>query len=145
MKLLLINGPNMNMLGIRQPEIYGRDTLKTIEDMTVKKANELGFEMDVFQSNHEGAIIDKIHEAYQKYDGIVINPAAYTHYSYAIADALSAVGIPAIEIHMSDIDSRESFRAHSVTAPYCIGQVKGMGKESYTVGVERLAEYLKEH
>ncbi len=145
MKLLLINGPNMNMLGIRQPEIYGRDTLKTIEDMTVKKANELGFEMDVFQSNHEGAIIDKIHEAYKKYDGIVINPAAYTHYSYAIADALSAVGIPAIEIHMSDIDSRESFRAHSVTASYCIGQVKGLGKESYTVGVERLAEYLKEH
>lgn len=142
MKLLLINGPNMNMLGIRQPEIYGKDTLKTIEELAVKKAKELGFEMDCFQSNHEGAIIDAIHDAYKKYDGIVINPAAYTHYSYAIADAISAVGIPAIEIHMSDIHSRESFRANSVTLPYCIGQVAGHGKDSYAIGVERLAEYL---
>lgn len=143
MKLLLINGPNMNMLGIRQPEIYGSDTLEVIEDLTVKKANELGFEMDTFQSNHEGAIIDKIHAAYGVYDGIVINPAAYTHYSYAIADAISSVGIPAIEIHMSDIKNRESFRANSVTLPYCIGQVAGYGKESYAIGVEKLADYLK--
>ena len=143
MKLLLINGPNMNMLGIRQPEIYGSDTLATIESLTVNKAKELGCEMDCFQSNYEGAIIDKIHEAYQKYDGIVINPAAYTHYSYAIADALGAVAIPAIEIHMSDIHSRESFRANSVTLPYCIGQVAGYGKESYAMGVEKLVEYIK--
>lgn len=143
MKLLLINGPNMNMLGIRQPEIYGQDTLQTIEELTVKKAKDLGCEMDVFQSNHEGAIIDKIHEAYNKYDGIVMNPAAYTHYSYAIADAISSVGVPTIEIHMSDIHSRESFRANSVTLPYCIGQVAGFGKESYAIGVERLVEHLK--
>ncbi len=145
MKLLLINGPNMNMLGIRQPEIYGRDTLETIEKLTMAKASELGCEMDCFQSNHEGAIIDKIHEAYGKYDGIVINPAAYTHYSYAIADALGAVAIPAIEIHMSDIHARESFRANSVTEPYCIGQVAGFGKESYAMGVEKLVEYLNEN
>lgn len=142
MKLLLINGPNMNMLGIRQPEIYGHDTLEEIERLTVKKASDLGFEMDCFQSNHEGAIIDKIHSAYGVYDGIVMNPAAYTHYSYAIADAISAVGIPTIEIHMSDIKNRESFRANSVTLPYCIGQVAGFGKNSYAIGVEKLAEYL---
>jgi 3-dehydroquinate dehydratase-2 len=132
----------MNMLGIRQPEIYGHDTLEEIERLTVKKASDLGFEMDCFQSNHEGAIIDKIHSAYGVYDGIVMNPAAYTHYSYAIADAISAVGIPTIEIHMSDIKNRESFRANSVTLPYCIGQVAGFGKDSYAIGVEKLAEYL---
>ncbi len=145
MKLLLINGPNMNMLGIRQPEIYGKDTLETIEELTREKAVELGCELDCFQSNHEGAIIDKIHEAYNKYDGIVINPAAYTHYSYAIADAISSVGIPTIEIHMSDIHSRESFRANSVTLQYCIAQVAGYGKLSYAMGVEKLVEYLKEN
>ncbi|MGM9551084.1 MAG: type II 3-dehydroquinate dehydratase [Clostridia bacterium] len=142
MKLLLINGPNMNMLGIRQPEIYGHDTLETIENLTVSKAKELGCEMDCFQSNHEGAIIDTIHGAYGKYDGIVINPAAYTHYSYAIADAISAVGIPTVEIHMSDIHNRESFRANSVTLPYCISQVAGYGKESYAMGVEKLVEHI---
>ncbi|MCD8049758.1 MAG: type II 3-dehydroquinate dehydratase [Clostridia bacterium] len=143
MKLLLINGPNMNMLGIRQPEIYGSDTLETIERLCREKAVSLGYTLDTFQSNHEGAIIDKIHSAFGVYDGIVINPAAYTHYSYAIADAISSVGIPTIEIHMSDIKNRESFRANSVTLPYCIGQVKGMGKESYTAGIEQLVEHLK--
>lgn len=145
MKLLLINGPNMNMLGIRQPEIYGRDTLETIERLSKEKAAALGCEMDVFQSNHEGAIIDTIHQAYGVYDGIVINPAAYTHYSYAIADALGAVAIPAVEVHMSDIDNRESFRANSVTAPYCVCQVKGLGRDSYVVGVEKLVEYIRTH
>lgn len=143
MKLLLINGPNMNMLGIRQPEIYGADTLEEIERVAVECAKELGCEMDCFQSNHEGEIIDEIHRAYKKYDGIVINPAAYTHYSYAIADALGAVAIPAIEIHMSDIHARESFRANSVTLAYCIGQVAGYGKESYAMGTRKLVEYLK--
>lgn len=142
MKILLINGPNMNMLGVRQPEIYGRDSLAEIERITAERAAALGFETDVFQSNSEGAIIDKIHSAYGVYDGIVINPAAYTHYSYAIADAISAVGIPTIEVHMSDIKNRESFRANSVTLPYCIDQVAGHGKESYTIAVEKLAEYL---
>ena len=142
-KLLLINGPNMNMLGIRQPEIYGRDTLETVESLTVERARELGYECECFQSNYEGAIVEKIHQAYGKVDGIVMNPAAFTHYSYAVADAVSAVAIPTIEIHMSDIHSRESFRRKSVILPYCIGQVAGLGKESYAVGVERLVDYLE--
>ncbi len=142
-KLLLINGPNMNMLGIRQPEIYGRDTLETIEKLTVAKAAELGYECECFQSNYEGAIVEAIHKAYGRIDGIVMNPAAFTHYSYAIADAVSAVAIPTVEVHMSDVHNRESFRANSVILPYCIGQVAGQGKESYTVGVEKMVAYLE--
>ncbi len=142
-KLLLINGPNMNMLGIRQPEIYGRDTLETIEKLTVDKAAELGYECECFQSNYEGAIVEAIHKAYGRIDGIVMNPAAFTHYSYAIADAVSAVAIPTVEVHMSDVHNRESFRANSVILPYCIGQVAGLGKESYAVGVEKMAAYLE--
>lgn len=143
-KMLLINGPNMNMLGIRQPEIYGSDTLVDIEALAQAAAVECGYDLHCFQSNYEGEIIDEIHAAYGLIDGIVINPAAFTHYSYAIADALSAVGIPAIEIHMSDINSREEFRRHSVTRPYCIDQVCGMGKEGYPTAVRRLAAYLEE-
>ena len=142
-KLLLINGPNMNMLGIRQPEIYGSDTLETIEKLTVERAESLGCECECFQSNYEGAIVEEIHRAYGRIDGIVMNPAAFTHYSYAIADAISAVAIPTIEIHMSDIHSRESFRHNSVILPYCIGQVAGLGKESYGVGVEKLIAHLE--
>lgn len=142
-KILLINGPNMNMLGIRQPEIYGHDTLETIERLTAERAEGLGYECRCFQSNYEGAIIDAIHNAYGRYDGIVMNPAAFTHYSYAIADAVSAVAIPTIEVHMSDIHNRESFRRDSVILPYCIGQVSGLGKESYGAGVEKLVEYLE--
>ncbi len=142
-KLLLINGPNMNMLGIRQPEIYGSDTLETIEKLTVERAKTLGYECECFQSNYEGAIVEKIHSAYGRVDGIIMNPAAFTHYSYAIADAVSAVALPTIEIHMSDIHSRESFRHNSVILPYCIGQVAGLGKESYGVGVEKLVDHLE--
>ncbi len=142
-KILLINGPNMNMLGIRQPEIYGRDTLETIEALTKAKAEELGYECECFQSNYEGAVVEAIHKAYGRIDGIVMNPAALTHYSYAVADAVSAVGIPTIEVHMSDIHSRESFRHNSVILPYCIGQVAGHGKYSYTIAVEKLAAHLE--
>ncbi len=142
-KILLINGPNMNMLGIRQPEIYGSDNLETIEKLTVERAGSRGYECECFQSNYEGAIIEKIHEAYGKFDGIVINPAAFTHYSYAIADAVSAVSLPAVEVHMSDIHSREDFRHNSVILPYCIGQVAGLGKDSYAAGVDKLADYLE--
>lgn len=142
-KILLINGPNMNMLGIRQPEIYGRDTLAIIEEITVRRANELGYECECFQSNYEGAIVEKIHQAYGSVDGIVMNPAAFTHYSIAVADAVSAVGLPVVEVHMSDIHSRESFRHNSVILPYCIGQVAGHGKDSYVLGVEKLAAYLE--
>ncbi len=142
-KILLINGPNMNMLGIRQPEIYGHDTLETIEKLTVARAAELGYECECFQSNHEGSIVDEIHRAYGRVAGIVMNPAAYTHYSYAIADAVSAVGLPVVEVHMSDIQNRESFRKNSVILPYCIGQVAGHGKESYALGVEMLVKHLE--
>lgn len=142
-KILLINGPNMNMLGIRQPEIYGHDTLKTIERFTAERAAELGYECECFQSNYEGAIVEKIHGAYGKVDGIVMNPAAFTHYSYAIADAVSAVGLPVVEVHMSDIQNRESFRRDSVILPYCIGQISGRGKDSYVLGVEKLAAHLE--
>ena len=142
-KILLINGPNMNMLGIRQPEIYGRDSLEEIEALTVRRAEELGYDCECFQSNYEGAIIEKIHSAYGQFDGIVMNPAAFTHYSYAIADAVSSVGLPVVEVHMSDISSRERFRHTSVILPYCIGQIAGGGKMSYVRGVEMLAEQLE--
>ncbi len=142
-KILLINGPNMNMLGIRQPEIYGRDTLEDIEALTKAKAEELGYECECFQSNYEGAVVEAIHKAYGRIDGIVMNPAAFTHYSYAVADAVSSVGIPTIEVHMSDIHNRESFRHNSVILPYCIGQVAGHGKQSYTIAVEKLAAHLE--
>ncbi|MDO4562831.1 MAG: type II 3-dehydroquinate dehydratase [Clostridia bacterium] len=141
-RLLLINGPNMNMLGIRQPEIYGYDSLDDIEAIASARAKSLGAQLECFQSNSEGAIITRLHEAYGKVDGILINPAAFTHYSYAIADAIAAVGIPTVEVHMSDINSRENFRKISVTAPQCIAQISGKGKESYSVGVEKIVEYI---
>lgn len=142
-KILLINGPNMNMLGIRQPEIYGRDTLETIESITRARAAELGYECECFQSNYEGAIVEEIHRAYGRVAGIVMNPAAFTHYSYAVADAVSAVGLPVVEVHMSNIHERESFRHNSVILPYCIGQVAGKGRDSYVLGVEMLAAHLE--
>lgn len=131
MKLLIINGPNINMLGIRQPEIYGsgsyQDLLNTIE----KYANENGIDITCFQSNHEGAIVDCIQSAYGKYDGIVINPAAYTHTSIAILDALKAVSLPAVEVHISDVDSREPFRQISFAGMACEKSIKGMGFDGY--------------
>lgn len=131
MKLLIINGPNINMLGIRQPEIYGsgsyQDLLNTIE----KYANENGIDITCFQSNHEGAIVDCIQSAYGKYDGIVINPAAYTHTSIAILDALKAVSLPAVEVHISDVDNREPFRQISFAGMACEKSIKGMGFDGY--------------
>lgn len=131
MKLLIINGPNINMLGIRQPEIYGsgsyQDLLNTIE----KYANENGIDITCFQSNHEGAIVDCIQSAYGKYDGIVINPAAYTHTSIAILDALKAVSLPAVEVHISDVDDREPFRQISFAGMACEKTIKGMGFDGY--------------
>ena len=131
MKLLIINGPNINMLGIRQPEIYGngsyRDLINTIE----KYANENGIDITCFQSNHEGAIVDCIQSAYRKYDGIVINPAAYTHTSIAILDALKAVSLPAVEVHISDVDNREPFRQISFAGMACEKSIKGMGFDGY--------------
>jgi len=130
-KILVINGPNINMLGIREPEIYGSRTYFDLISLVSAEAERLGVEADFFQSNHEGAIIDKIQEAYGIYDGIIINPAAYTHTSIAIADAIKAVGIPAVEVHISDPDAREDFRRISYVRLVCIATVKGMGLEGY--------------
>ena len=128
-KYLLLNGPNLDMLGVREPEIYGRDTLDTIEAEVVAYGAERGEQVDCFQSNHEGVLIDKIHEAHWRYDGIVYNPGAHTHYSYALRDAVGSIDTPVVEVHLSDINAREPFRAVSVIEPVCIAQIKGKGKE----------------
>jgi len=131
MKLLVINGPNLNMLGIRERNIYGTRTFKDLEQFILDCCREAGVEAELFQSNHEGAIVDKIQEAYGRFDGIVINPAAYTHTSVAILDALKSVGIPAVEVHISDVDARESFRQISYAGLACEHTIKGHGLEGY--------------
>ena len=142
MKFLIINGPNLNLLGNREPDIYGTGTYETLCRRVQDYAAAHGWEADCFQSNHEGAIIDAIQQAAGVYDGMVINPAAYTHYSYAIYDALQAVDVPAVEVHLSDIRQREPFRQVSVTAPACRGQIVGHGFAGYLEALALLAESL---
>ncbi|WP_128895623.1 type II 3-dehydroquinate dehydratase [Longirhabdus pacifica] len=142
--ILVLNGPNLNMLGIREPDVYGALSLEMIEQKLEKLADELQCGLTFFQSNHEGEIIDQIQQAYGKVNGILINPGAFTHYSYAIRDAISAVQIPTIEIHLSNIHKRESFRHHSVIAAVAIGQIAGFGANSYTIGLRALVENLNE-
>ncbi|MBR7164437.1 MAG: type II 3-dehydroquinate dehydratase [Clostridia bacterium] len=137
-RILLIHGPNLNMLGIREPEIYGRTTMEQINQEMIELGKRLGAEVECYQSNSEGALIDKIQSAYGAKDGIIINPGAYTHYSYAIHDAIKAVALPAVEVHLSDIQSREEFRRISVIRPACCDQVAGLGKDSYLVALEKL-------
>ncbi len=137
-KILVINGPNINMLGIREPEIYGNGTYRELEESILKWASDLGIEVKLFQSNHEGAIIDEIQAAYGKFDGIVINPAGYTHTSVAIPDALKAVGVPAVEVHISDPDKREEFRRISYIRDVCIATIKGKGFPGYKEALEIL-------
>ncbi|MBQ3105875.1 MAG: type II 3-dehydroquinate dehydratase [Eggerthellaceae bacterium] len=139
-KILLMNGPNLNMLGIREPGVYGTDTLASIEAEVVAYGAQRGVEVDCFQSNHEGELIDKLHEAHTAYDGVVYNPGAHTHYSYAVRDAIGSIDTPVVEVHLSDIDAREPFRAVSVVAPACVAQVKGFGKEGYLMAVDGLLE-----
>ena len=138
MKILVINGPNINMLGIREPAIYGKNTFSDLLALLEQTAAEEGVTVDQFQSNHEGALVDTIQAAYGKYDGIVINPAAYTHTSVAILDALKAVGIPAVEVHISDVDSRESFRQISYAGMACVKTIKGQGLEGYRQAIRYL-------
>lgn len=140
-KYLLLNGPNLDMLGVREPKIYGRDTLDTIEAEVVAYGAERGVQIDCFQSNHEGVLIDKIHEAHWRYDGIVYNPGAHTHYSYALRDAVGSIDTPVVEVHLSDINAREPFRAVSVIEPVCIAQIKGKGKEGYKEALDVLLEW----
>jgi len=141
MKILVLNGPNLNMLGIREPGIYGKNTFADLLKLLNEWANNYDVEIQQFQSNHEGALVDKIQEAYGQFDGIVINPAAYTHTSVAILDALKAVSIPAVEVHISDVDSREPFRQISYAGLACVKTIKGQGLDGYRQAIE----YLKNH
>ena len=138
MRILVINGPNLNMLGIREPEIYGSKTYAELESYIKKAAAEAGAEADVFQSNHEGALVEAIQKTYGTYDGIVINPAAYTHTSIAILDALKAVGIPAVEVHLSDVAAREDFRRISYAGMACERTFAGYGFEGYRLAIAHL-------
>lgn len=140
MKILVINGPNINMLGVREPGIYGKQSFANLLELLQKTASEEGLEVHQYQSNHEGALVDRIQEAYGNYDGIVINPAAYTHTSIAILDALKSVSIPAVEVHISDVDSRESFRQISYAGLACEHTIKGQGLDGYRQAIL----YLKE-
>ncbi len=141
MKILIINGPNLNFLGIREKNIYGTRDYDYLLNMIAEKGKETGCKIEVFQSNHEGAIIDRIQDAYyDRTEGIIINPGAYTHYSYAIHDALASITIPKVEIHISDITAREDFRKISVTAPACNKQIYGHGLEGYLEAVDYLLE-----
>ena len=138
MKILVLNGPNLNMLGIREPEIYGKQSYPALVSFIQNAACELGCEAEIRQSNHEGVLVDWIQEALGKFDGIVINPAAYTHTSVAILDALKAVSIPAVEVHLSDINTREAFRHISYAGMACIKTIKGLGFEGYRQALQAL-------
>ena len=142
MKLLIINGPNLNLLGLREPAIYGRQDYAQLCQFVLDACHEAGVEGEVFQSNHEGAIVDRIQEAYGRFDGIVINPAAYTHTSVAILDALKAVALPAVEVHLSDVSQRESFRQISYAGMACVKTYMGLGFEGYRQAILYLKDYL---
>lgn len=140
MKILVINGPNINMLGIREPEIYGKRTYRELADMIMKEAENLNIEVELFQSNHEGELVDKIQNAYGRASGIVINPAAYTHTSIALLDAVKAVGIPTVEVHISEPDDREDFRKISYIRSACAKTISGKGFEGYIEAIRWLFE-----
>lgn len=142
MKLLVLNGPNLNMLGIREPNIYGKESYPQLVKLVEDTCRQLGVEVEVYQSNHEGDLVDKIQAAYGTKDAIVINPAAYTHTSVAILDALKAVAIPAVEVHISDVDSREPFRQISYAGMACVKTYKGLGFQGYVEAVKFLKGYL---
>ena len=143
MKILVINGVNMNMLGVREPEKYGHMTLKDLEKELYAYSFELGIDIETFQSNHEGEIVEKIQQAYHNASGIVLNAAAYTHTSVAIRDAIASVNIPTIEVHMTNINSREDFRQKSLIAGVCKGQISGFGINSYKLAMQALCSMLK--
>lgn len=144
MKILVINGPNLNLLGEREPGIYGDQSYSTLSEMVMDKADELGVKCEIFQSNHEGAIIDKLHSARKDFDGVVLNAGAYTHYSYAIRDAISAIKIPVIEVHISNVFARDEFRKNSVIAPVCKGSISGFGFAGYLMAMDALAKCSQE-
>ena len=135
-KLLVIHGPNLNLLGEREPGIYGNESFDTLNEEIKKQCEAYGMDCEIFQSNHEGAIVDKLHEARKVFDAVVLNAGAYTHYSYAIRDAISAIKIPVIEVHISNVFSRDAFRSESVIAPVCKGSISGFGLESYYLALK---------
>ncbi|MCM3002437.1 type II 3-dehydroquinate dehydratase [Priestia koreensis] len=142
-RLLVINGPNLNRLGVREPGIYGGETLATLESGLQLVAEREGIKLETFQSNHEGAIIDQLHAADTDYDGVIINPGAFTHYSYAIRDAIAGISTPVLEVHISNVHAREEFRHHSVTAPVSIGQIVGLGFYGYELGLLAMLQHLR--
>ena len=144
MRILIINGPNLNLIGKREPEVYGSETLDEIMEWLEASPEMREHELEHFQSNHEGAIIDRLHNAMGQSDGIIINPGAYSHTSYAIRDAITSVEIPTIEVHLSDVHSREEFRRVSVISPVCVGQISGLGKKSYLEGLKKLLKLMRD-
>ena len=141
-KVLVLLGPNLNLVGVREKGVYGDETAESINSQILENSAKLGYECDIFQSNHEGDLIDKIHEARTSYSGVVINAGALTHYSYALRDAIASVRIPFIEVHMSNIYAREEFRHTSVIAPVCAGQISGFGKTSYFLALAALRDLM---
>lgn len=141
-KILVLLGPNLNLVGVREKGIYGTEAAESIQDQIIQYGKNLGFECDVFQSNWEGALVDKIHEARNIYAGVVLNAGALTHYSYALRDAIAGVQIPFVEVHMSNIHAREEFRHHSVISAVCVGQIAGFGKTSYFLALQALKDLV---
>lgn len=141
--ILIIHGPNLNLLGEREPGIYGDQSYEALNDMIIKHVNGLGYDCEIFQSNHEGAIIDRLHQARLDSVGVVLNAGAYTHYSYAIRDAIATIKVPVIEVHISNVFARDEFRKNSVIAPVCKGSISGFGRNSYLLAVTGLVDMLK--
>ena len=139
--ILVLHGPNLNLLGTREPEVYGRETLAAIDALIADHGQRLGVQVRCRQSNSEGALIDALHQAQEQ--GLLFNPGAFTHYSLALRDAVAAKGLPAVEVHLSNVHAREAFRQHSVIAPVCLGQIAGFGSFSYVLGLEALVQHLR--